>query len=153
MSHINHLYIVFSLSSDEEGSNSEEEAGKKEDEEEEGEDNEEEEMVKKLAELKAEEVAELKRYEPLQFFVFSVTLIPHLSYFVLIGASCLKEKQHFTFSFTSLSFCHGCSCRGKPRNCLLLIWQEEEETAEGAAEAERESGAEDGSTGCVHRLH
>uniref|UniRef100_A0A3B4F8B5 FtsJ RNA 2'-O-methyltransferase 3 n=1 Tax=Pundamilia nyererei TaxID=303518 RepID=A0A3B4F8B5_9CICH len=47
--------------SDEEGSNSEEEAGKKEDEEEEGEDNEEEEMVKKLAELKAEEVAELKR--------------------------------------------------------------------------------------------
>lgn len=65
MSHINHLYIVFSLSSDEEGSDSEEEAGKKEDEEEEGEDNEEEEMVKKLAELKAEEVAELKRYEPL----------------------------------------------------------------------------------------
>uniref|UniRef100_A0A669F9I7 pre-rRNA processing protein FTSJ3 n=1 Tax=Oreochromis niloticus TaxID=8128 RepID=A0A669F9I7_ORENI len=50
-----------SLSSDEERSDSEEEAGKKEDEEEEGEDNEEEEMVKKLTELKAEEVAELKR--------------------------------------------------------------------------------------------
>ncbi|XP_030583186.1 pre-rRNA 2'-O-ribose RNA methyltransferase FTSJ3 [Archocentrus centrarchus] len=44
------------LSSDEEGCDSEEEAGKEEDE-----DNEEEEMVKKLAELKAEEVAELKR--------------------------------------------------------------------------------------------
>uniref|UniRef100_A0A669B0I8 pre-rRNA processing protein FTSJ3 n=1 Tax=Oreochromis niloticus TaxID=8128 RepID=A0A669B0I8_ORENI len=49
------------ISSDEERSDSEEEAGKKEDEEEEGEDNEEEEMVKKLTELKAEEVAELKR--------------------------------------------------------------------------------------------
>lgn len=56
MSHINYLHVVYRLSSDEEGGYSEEEAAKEEDE-----DNEEEEMVKKLAELKSEEVAELKR--------------------------------------------------------------------------------------------
>ncbi|XP_037530539.1 pre-rRNA 2'-O-ribose RNA methyltransferase FTSJ3 [Nematolebias whitei] len=49
------------LSSDEEGNNSEAESGKKNKKEEEKEDDEEEEMDKKLAELKAEEVADLKR--------------------------------------------------------------------------------------------
>lgn len=66
----NPLCFVFSLSSDEEEGNSEEEPDVKkkeeeEDKEEKEDDDEEEEMEMKLAELKAEEVAELKRYDKL----------------------------------------------------------------------------------------
>lgn len=59
--------MFFRLSSDEEEGNSEEEPDKKKEgegeEEEEQDVDEEAEMDKKLAELKAEEVAELKRYD------------------------------------------------------------------------------------------
>lgn len=51
--------LSFSLSSDEEENNSEEEPDNKREEDEE------EEMERKLTELKAEEVAELKRYSKL----------------------------------------------------------------------------------------
>lgn len=85
-------------------------------------------------------------------FVFSVRLNPHLSYFVLIGASRLKRSNTLLLVSPLLAFTTD-AVVGANQETLLLIWQEEEETAEGAAEAERESGAEDGSTGCVHRLH
>lgn len=56
--------MFFSLSSGEEGDNSEAETDKKNKrEEKEDDDDEEEEMDKKLAELKAEEVADLKRLD------------------------------------------------------------------------------------------
>lgn len=56
-------FCFYSLSSDEEGNNSEAKSDKKNKKEEEKEDYEEEEMDKKLAELKAEEVADLKRLD------------------------------------------------------------------------------------------
>ena len=65
------LFFFFSsLSSDEEAADEEEPDKKKNEEEEEEEENEEEEMEKKLAELKAEEVAELKRYDTGLLFSF-----------------------------------------------------------------------------------
>lgn len=61
--------LFFSLSSDEEEGNSDEEPDKKTQKEEEGgEDDDEEEMERKLAELKAEEVSELKRYVRITVF-------------------------------------------------------------------------------------
>lgn len=60
--------FVFSLSTDEEEEDQDKEKKKEEEEEE----DEEEEMEKKLAELKAEEVAELKRYDTGLFVILLI---------------------------------------------------------------------------------
>jgi len=95
------LCLVCSLSSDEEKNNSEDESDdrRKKDNEEENEDNEEEEMEKKLAELKAEEVAELKRYSKHFFFLcFS-------AFFFSLNVACLLQ------SVLMCVYCHAPSGR------------------------------------------
>ncbi len=100
------LFVFFSLSSDEEEDNSEDEAGEKkeegEEEEEEGdeEEDEEAEMERKLAQLKAEEVAELKRYDTFSFlfnflFVMTICCLNHNLNFLLHS----KENDRSPFSF------------------------------------------------------
>lgn len=83
-------------------------------------------MVKKLAELKAEEVAELKRQ--MTFFSFA--------FFYSLTRCIIRTDE----------------CRDKPKlSVFTSVLQEEEEAVEGSEEAEGESGAEDGSAWCLHR--
>lgn len=134
--------MFFSLSSDDEVDEDETNEKKESQKgEEEGEEDEEEEMERKLAELKSEEVAELKR-----FVTHSLFSQLHLSQLKIVHLVFLvKHREVIDQPFFQLVEEMKTQCQP------VLHHQKEEEAPEGSTEAEGEGGAKDGPSRRLHR--